>query len=86
MIRQKKIVRSMFTQGKKRYGKYIETVVEIGSHRSRGEFLFQVLVGGCDDPNIDLDGSRRTQGLEFFVLENPQKIFPTSTSAGTTSS
>ena len=53
---------------------HVKPVVKVFAKRSIFERGAQVAVGGSQKPNVDLDGARAAQALEFALLQHAEKF------------
>src|SRR5262249_25235137 len=53
---------------------HVQPIVEVVAKAAGRHGLFQVLVGGGQDPHIDLDGGAASQAGELAVLEDMQEL------------
>ena len=63
-----------FPKGRKFDFNNIETVVEILSEKPLFHVLFKIMVGGSDNPSIDLDVGGSAQPSEFTTLEDLKQL------------
>src|SRR5439155_5744188 len=49
-------------------------IEQVCPEASAGDRVLEVLVGGCDDPHIHLEGAGRTNPLHLAVLKDPQEL------------
>ena len=52
----------------------VETVEQIASKQSLGDFALEVPIGGGDDPRVDPQRSRSAHTFEFLLFEHPQQL------------
>ena len=63
-----------FAEWRNLHGNHVETVVEVFAETLLGDFLLQVPVCGRDDADIDVLGLVRSEGANFFALQDSQKL------------
>jgi hypothetical protein len=54
--------------------KYIEPVEQIRPEAALLDHLFQILICGGDEPNVNANGSAAAKPLVFLLLQNPQEL------------
>ena len=54
--------------------KHVEAVVQIGAELLFADQSFEIAIGGRDQASVGTQGSRRTQALEFALLQNAQQL------------
>ena len=59
---------------RQRDGKHAEPVIEVGPEPPLGHGGFEVDVGGGDDPHVDAARPRRSDALEFPLLQHAQQL------------
>src|SRR5262249_2830009 len=61
-------------QGRDRYRKNVEAIVEIAAKQFLGDQLPQVPIRRCHKPHINLYGLRAAQPFELSLLQDPQQL------------
>ena len=61
-------------QGLEGDGDHVEPVVEVLSEAALPHLLPQVLVGGGDDPDVQLDHPAAAEPDELALLQDPQQL------------
>ena len=61
-------------QGGDEEGDDVEAVEEVLAKIALGDFVFEVLVGGGDDADIDVDGVGGADGEETLLVQGPQDL------------
>jgi hypothetical protein len=54
--------------------KYIKAVEEIRPEAALEDHLFQILICGGDEPNVNSNGPAAAKPLVFLLLQNPQEL------------
>ena len=55
-------------------GNHIQSVVQVLSKVGGGDFLFEVLVGGCNHSHIHLNRPGATDTLKLSLLEETEEL------------
>src|SRR5271168_3017580 len=74
VVRQQGDIPSSLTQWRQLDRHHVNSVVEVLTEFARARHLFQWLVGGADQPEIDLPGLASTQPLHLPVFEHAQQL------------
>ena len=73
-VRQGENILFSFAEGRHAQRDDIEPVVEVLAEEVFGDGLFEILVSGRDDADVDFDGVSASEPLEFLVLEYLQQL------------
>jgi hypothetical protein len=67
-------VTAALTQGRQRYWKHIQSVVQIGAKTTFPHHREKVLVCGCYDANVDARRLRTADPIDFLLLDRTQQL------------
>ncbi len=74
MIEQDGYVSRPFPQRRQNDRDHVEPVIKILSEAARPDRLFQVLIGGGNQPEINFLGGPAADALDDMLLQNPQQL------------
>src|SRR5207245_11150279 len=74
MIEQRSQVLAPLAQRRHAHRNDGEAVEEVGAEAATRHLRFEIAVGGCDDPRIDLTRARVADALEAALLQEAQQL------------
>src|SRR2546423_12860094 len=74
LIGQQRNILLMFAEGSDVHGHDIQTKEQVLAKFLTLDTLFEVAVGGRNDPDIYFDGAIFAHPLQFALLEHPEKL------------
>ena len=74
MVHQKRHILFHFQEVRHNHADHVEAVKEVGAELAAADLLLQILVGGGNHPDVDLDRFVLAERLDLLFLQYPQQF------------